>query len=185
MITLGSSWNCQSPEESRAAVEPESEKDFLFFKLSLTHQGFCLHMSVCLFPCCQTPVIGRRYDDLQRSAGQDVRSRTTAVTRSTSSTSSGSTTNNVLVPVSWKRPQSSQVGTSSHSFLGLWSYFHIRRLHLKHYLVREHFCLDHVRQIFITMIPHQFNTSSNYYLLRPSVAHCSHIYTSFTPGIKI
>uniref|UniRef100_A0A8C4HKM3 Furry homolog a (Drosophila) n=1 Tax=Dicentrarchus labrax TaxID=13489 RepID=A0A8C4HKM3_DICLA len=65
------------------------------------------------FDISETPVIGRRYDDLQRSPGQDVKSRTTAVTRSTSSTSSGSTSNNVLVPVSWKRPQSSQVIFSS------------------------------------------------------------------------
>uniref|UniRef100_A0A3Q3E5T6 Furry homolog a (Drosophila) n=1 Tax=Labrus bergylta TaxID=56723 RepID=A0A3Q3E5T6_9LABR len=63
------------------------------------------------FDISETPVIGRRFDDLQRSPGQDVKSRTTAVTRSTSSTSSGSTTNNVLVPVSWKRPQSSQKRT--------------------------------------------------------------------------
>ncbi|XP_029965290.1 protein furry homolog isoform X2 [Salarias fasciatus] len=63
------------------------------------------------FDISETPVIGRRYDDLQRSPGQDVKSRATAVTRSTSSTSSGSTTNNVLVPVSWKRPQSSQKRT--------------------------------------------------------------------------
>uniref|UniRef100_A0A671Y1J1 FRY microtubule binding protein n=1 Tax=Sparus aurata TaxID=8175 RepID=A0A671Y1J1_SPAAU len=63
------------------------------------------------FDISETPVIGRRYDDLQRSPGQDVKSRTTAVTRSTSSTSSGSTSNNVLVPVSWKRPQSSQKRT--------------------------------------------------------------------------
>nr|XP_019944023.1 PREDICTED: protein furry homolog isoform X5 [Paralichthys olivaceus] len=57
------------------------------------------------FDISETPVIGRRYDDLQRSPGQDVKSRTT------SSTSSGSTSNNVLVPVSWKRPQSSQKRT--------------------------------------------------------------------------
>ncbi|TKS80780.1 Protein furry -like protein [Collichthys lucidus] len=63
------------------------------------------------FDISETPVIGRRYDDLQRSPGQDVKSRTTAVTRSTSSTSSGSNSNNVLVPVSWKRPQSSQKRT--------------------------------------------------------------------------
>ncbi|XP_039986284.1 protein furry homolog isoform X4 [Xiphias gladius] len=63
------------------------------------------------FDISETPVIGRRYDDLHRSPGQDVKSRTTAVTRSTSSTSSGSTSNNVLVPVSWKRPQSSQKRT--------------------------------------------------------------------------
>ncbi|XP_068172706.1 protein furry homolog isoform X2 [Antennarius striatus] len=63
------------------------------------------------FDISETPVIGRRFDDIQRSPGQDVKSRTTAVTRSTSSTSSGSTSNNVLVPVSWKRPQSSQKRT--------------------------------------------------------------------------
>ncbi|XP_028274555.1 protein furry homolog isoform X3 [Parambassis ranga] len=63
------------------------------------------------FDISETPVIGRRYDDLQHSPGQDVKSRATTVTRSTSSTSSGSTSNNVLVPVSWKRPQSSQKRT--------------------------------------------------------------------------
>ncbi|XP_061575672.1 protein furry homolog isoform X2 [Cololabis saira] len=63
------------------------------------------------FDISETPVIGRRYDDLQRSQGHDVKSMTTAVTRSTSSTSSGSNSNNVLVPVSWKRPQSSQKRT--------------------------------------------------------------------------
>ncbi|XP_062275707.1 protein furry homolog isoform X1 [Scomber scombrus] len=63
------------------------------------------------FDISETPVIGRRYDDLQGSPGQDGKSRTTTVTRSTSSTSSGSTSNNVLVPVSWKRPQSSQKRT--------------------------------------------------------------------------
>ncbi|XP_028321443.1 protein furry homolog isoform X2 [Gouania willdenowi] len=63
------------------------------------------------FDISETPVIGRRYEDLQRSPGQDAKSRSTVVTRSTSSTSSGSTSNNVLVPVSWKRPQSSQKRT--------------------------------------------------------------------------
>ncbi|XP_032401098.1 protein furry homolog isoform X4 [Xiphophorus hellerii] len=63
------------------------------------------------FDISETPVIGRRYDDLKRSPGHDVRSMATAVTRSTSSTSSGSNSNNVLVPVSWKRPQSSQKRT--------------------------------------------------------------------------
>ncbi|XP_053176419.1 protein furry homolog isoform X1 [Scomber japonicus] len=63
------------------------------------------------FDISETPVIGRRYDDLQGSPGHDGKSRTTTVTRSTSSTSSGSTSNNVLVPVSWKRPQSSQKRT--------------------------------------------------------------------------
>ncbi|XP_054649136.1 protein furry homolog isoform X4 [Dunckerocampus dactyliophorus] len=63
------------------------------------------------FDISETPVIGRRYDDLHASPGRDGKSRTTAVTRSTSSSSSGSTSNNVLVPVSWKRPQSSQKRT--------------------------------------------------------------------------
>ncbi|XP_066555823.1 protein furry homolog isoform X4 [Amia ocellicauda] len=62
------------------------------------------------FDISETPVIGRRYDDLQGSAGRDGKSRAIAVTRSTSSTSSGSNSN-VLVPVSWKRPQSSQKRT--------------------------------------------------------------------------
>lgn len=56
----------------------------------------------------KTPIIGRRYDELQNSSGRDGKPRAVAVTRSTSSTSSGSNSN-VLVPVSWKRPQYSQV----------------------------------------------------------------------------
>nr|XP_015197348.1 PREDICTED: protein furry homolog isoform X5 [Lepisosteus oculatus] len=62
------------------------------------------------FDISETPVIGRRYDDLQGSSGRDGKNRVIAVTRSTSSTSSGSNSN-VLVPVSWKRPQSSQKRT--------------------------------------------------------------------------
>lgn len=57
----------------------------------------------------QTPVIGRRFDELQGSGGREGKSRAMAVTRSTSSTSSGSNSNTILVPVSWRRPQSSQV----------------------------------------------------------------------------
>ncbi|XP_029111066.1 protein furry homolog isoform X6 [Scleropages formosus] len=63
------------------------------------------------FDISETPVIGRRYDELQGSPGRDGKTRTIAVTRSTSSTSSGSNSNSVLVPVSWKRPQSSQKRT--------------------------------------------------------------------------
>jgi len=59
----------------------------------------------------KTPIIGRRYDELQSSSGRDGKPRAMAVTRSTSSTSSGSNSN-VLVPVSWKRPQYSQVNSS-------------------------------------------------------------------------
>lgn len=58
----------------------------------------------------KTPIIGRRYDELQSFSGRDGKPRAMAVTRSTSSTSSGSNSN-VLVPVSWKRPQYSQVGS--------------------------------------------------------------------------
>ncbi|KAM6961396.1 protein furry homolog [Aplochiton taeniatus] len=63
------------------------------------------------FDISETPVIGRRYDELQGSPGCDGKTRAIAVTRSTSSTSSGSVSNNALVPVSWKRPQSSQKRT--------------------------------------------------------------------------
>uniref|UniRef100_A0A6Q2YF53 Furry homolog a (Drosophila) n=1 Tax=Esox lucius TaxID=8010 RepID=A0A6Q2YF53_ESOLU len=63
------------------------------------------------FDISETPVIGRRYEELQGSPGREGKNRVIAVTRSTSSTSSGSSSNNVLVPVSWKRPQSSQKRT--------------------------------------------------------------------------
>uniref|UniRef100_A0AAY4EI86 Furry homolog b (Drosophila) n=1 Tax=Denticeps clupeoides TaxID=299321 RepID=A0AAY4EI86_9TELE len=63
------------------------------------------------FDISETPVIGRRYDDLRTSTGRDGKARAIAVTRSASSTSSGSNSNTVLVPVSWKRPQSSQKRT--------------------------------------------------------------------------
>nr|XP_033804350.1 protein furry homolog isoform X3 [Geotrypetes seraphini] len=62
------------------------------------------------FDISETPIIGRRYDDLQAATGRDGKPRMMSVTRSTSSTSSGSNSN-VLVPVSWKRPQSSQKKT--------------------------------------------------------------------------
>ncbi|XP_053564441.1 protein furry homolog isoform X4 [Bombina bombina] len=62
------------------------------------------------FDVSQTPIIGRRFDDLQNSSGRDGKHRAMPVTRSTSSTSSGSNSN-ALVPVSWKRPQSSQKKT--------------------------------------------------------------------------
>ncbi|XP_060682111.1 protein furry homolog isoform X1 [Hemiscyllium ocellatum] len=62
------------------------------------------------FDISETPVIGRNYDDLHGPSGRDGKPRTIAVTRSTSSTSSSSNSN-VLVPVSWKRPQFSQKRT--------------------------------------------------------------------------
>ncbi|XP_058267884.1 protein furry homolog isoform X10 [Hemibagrus wyckioides] len=63
------------------------------------------------FDISETPVIGRRYDELQGRGGRDGKARAITVTRSTSSTSSGSSSNPVLVPVSWKKPQSSQKRT--------------------------------------------------------------------------
>ncbi|KAM6985914.1 protein furry homolog [Aplochiton taeniatus] len=63
------------------------------------------------FDISETPVIGRRFDELQGSGGREGKARVMAVTRSTSSTSSGSNSNTVLVPVSWRRPQSSQKRT--------------------------------------------------------------------------
>ncbi|XP_030217243.1 protein furry homolog isoform X3 [Gadus morhua] len=63
------------------------------------------------FDISETPVIGRRFDGLQGSGGREGKTRAMAVTRSTSSTSSGSNSTNVLVPVSWRRPQSSQKRT--------------------------------------------------------------------------
>ncbi|KAL0994847.1 hypothetical protein UPYG_G00128010 [Umbra pygmaea] len=63
------------------------------------------------FDISETPVIGRRFDELQGSGGREGKARAMAVTRSTSSTSSGSNSNTVLVPVSWRRPQSSQKRT--------------------------------------------------------------------------
>ncbi|KAG7224571.1 hypothetical protein INR49_011323 [Caranx melampygus] len=63
------------------------------------------------FDISETPVIGRRFDELQGSAGREGKARAMAVTRSTSSTSSGSNSNTILVPVSWRRPQSSQKRT--------------------------------------------------------------------------
>uniref|UniRef100_A0A3B4YMI4 FRY microtubule binding protein n=1 Tax=Seriola lalandi dorsalis TaxID=1841481 RepID=A0A3B4YMI4_SERLL len=63
------------------------------------------------FDISETPVIGRRFDELQGSGGREGKARAMAVTRSTSSTSSGSNSNTILVPVSWRRPQSSQKRT--------------------------------------------------------------------------
>uniref|UniRef100_A0A8D3CB64 FRY microtubule binding protein n=1 Tax=Scophthalmus maximus TaxID=52904 RepID=A0A8D3CB64_SCOMX len=63
------------------------------------------------FDISETPVIGRRFDELQGSGVREGKARAMAVTRSTSSTSSGSNSNTILVPVSWRRPQSSQKRT--------------------------------------------------------------------------
>ncbi|XP_043911662.1 protein furry homolog-like [Protopterus annectens] len=59
------------------------------------------------FDISETPIIGHKYGDQHSAAGRDGKPKVIAVTRSTSSTSSGSNSN-ALVPVSWKRPQLSQ-----------------------------------------------------------------------------
>uniref|UniRef100_A0A8C4N6G3 Protein furry n=1 Tax=Eptatretus burgeri TaxID=7764 RepID=A0A8C4N6G3_EPTBU len=59
------------------------------------------------FDVSETPVIGRKYAEQQGPVGHDGKPKAIAVTRSTSSTSSGSGSN-ALVPVSWKKPQLSQ-----------------------------------------------------------------------------
>ncbi|XP_075422865.1 protein furry homolog-like isoform X3 [Ascaphus truei] len=59
------------------------------------------------FDISETPIIGQKYGDQHSAAGRNGKQKVIAVTRSTSSTSSGSNSN-ALVPVSWKRPQLSQ-----------------------------------------------------------------------------
>uniref|UniRef100_A0A8C5NAA8 Furry homolog, like n=1 Tax=Gouania willdenowi TaxID=441366 RepID=A0A8C5NAA8_GOUWI len=59
------------------------------------------------FDISETPIIGHKYGDQRTPAGRNGKPQVIAVTRSTSSTSSGSNSNG-LVQVSWKRPQLSQ-----------------------------------------------------------------------------
>nr|XP_044986313.1 protein furry homolog-like isoform X3 [Jaculus jaculus] len=59
------------------------------------------------FDISETPIIGNKYGGQHSAAGRNGKPKVIAVTRSTSSTSSGSNSN-ALVPVSWKRPQLSQ-----------------------------------------------------------------------------
>ncbi|XP_054644743.1 protein furry homolog-like isoform X3 [Dunckerocampus dactyliophorus] len=59
------------------------------------------------FDISETPIIGHKYGDQRSAASRNGKPQVIAVTRSTSSTSSGSNSNG-LVPVSWKRPQLSQ-----------------------------------------------------------------------------
>uniref|UniRef100_A0A673H5S6 Protein furry homolog-like n=1 Tax=Sinocyclocheilus rhinocerous TaxID=307959 RepID=A0A673H5S6_9TELE len=59
------------------------------------------------FDISETPIIGHKYGDQRSAVGRNGKPQVIAVTRSTSSTSSGSNSNG-LVPVSWKRPQLSQ-----------------------------------------------------------------------------
>ncbi|XP_064419085.1 protein furry homolog-like isoform X3 [Latimeria chalumnae] len=59
------------------------------------------------FDISETPIIGHKFADQHTTTGTNGKPKVIAVTRSTSSTSSGSNSN-ALVPVSWKRPQLSQ-----------------------------------------------------------------------------
>ncbi|XP_069057619.1 protein furry homolog-like isoform X2 [Pleurodeles waltl] len=59
------------------------------------------------FDITETPIIGQKYGDQHSTNARNGKPKVIAVTRSTSSTSSGSNSN-ALVPVSWKRPQLSQ-----------------------------------------------------------------------------
>ncbi|XP_041054324.1 protein furry homolog-like isoform X1 [Carcharodon carcharias] len=59
------------------------------------------------FDISETPIIGQKYGDQHSATCRNGKPKVIAVTRSTSSTSSGSNSN-ALVPVSWKRPQLSQ-----------------------------------------------------------------------------
>uniref|UniRef100_A0A8C5CY41 Furry homolog a (Drosophila) n=1 Tax=Gadus morhua TaxID=8049 RepID=A0A8C5CY41_GADMO len=94
------------PPSEPGPLEPPGAR--LWDRASKALPGKTLHFH---FDISETPVIGRRCDDPRGSPGCDGKSRALAVTRSTSSTSSGSSSQPVLVPVSWKRPQSSQKRT--------------------------------------------------------------------------
>ncbi|CAL8347877.1 unnamed protein product [Arctogadus glacialis] len=94
------------PPSEPGPQEPPGAR--LWDRASKALPGKTLHFH---FDISETPVIGRRCDDPRGSPGCDGKSRALAVTRSTSSTSSGSSSQPVLVPVSWKRPQSSQKRT--------------------------------------------------------------------------
>lgn len=106
-------FECQEISPLIALNSCKSKKSLLFTAAQRNswhfHHGTIDNkMYVFSFFFLKTPIIGRRYDELQNSAGRDGKPRVMAVTRSASSTSSGSNSN-VLVPVSWKRPQYSQV----------------------------------------------------------------------------
>lgn len=86
----------------------------------------------------QTPIIGHKYGDQRTAAGRNGKPPVIAVTRSTSSTSSGSNSNG-LVPVSWKRPQLSQVIDTKMIWHGCNNAFHFLKI----------YSLEHVSQPFL------------------------------------
>lgn len=79
----------------------------------------------------QTPIIGHKYGDQRTAAGRNGKPPVIAVTRSTSSTSSGSNSNG-LVPVSWKRPQLSQVRDTT-----IWQVLHFTSLRPRRNLMEQ------------------------------------------------
>ncbi|XP_067370555.1 protein furry homolog-like isoform X5 [Channa argus] len=90
-----SSESCGSPEIAFTRIFNNSSKE-------LPGKTLDFH-----FDISETPIIGHKYGDQRTAAGRNGKPQVIAVTRSTSSTSSGSNSNG-LVPVSWKRPQLSQ-----------------------------------------------------------------------------
>lgn len=90
-----SSESCGSPEIAFTRIFNNSSKE-------LPGKTLDFH-----FDISETPIIGHKYGDQRNAAGRNGKPQVIAVTRSTSSTSSGSNSNG-LVPVSWKRPQLSQ-----------------------------------------------------------------------------
>ncbi|XP_014830696.1 PREDICTED: protein furry homolog-like isoform X4 [Poecilia mexicana] len=90
-----SSESCASPEIAFTRIFNNSSKE-------LPGKTLDFH-----FDISETPIIGHKYGDQRTAAGRNGKAQVIAVTRSTSSTSSGSNSNG-LVQVSWKRPQLSQ-----------------------------------------------------------------------------
>uniref|UniRef100_A0A672IIV2 Furry homolog, like n=1 Tax=Salarias fasciatus TaxID=181472 RepID=A0A672IIV2_SALFA len=90
-----SSESCGSPEIAFTRIFNNSSKE-------LPGKTLDFH-----FDISETPIIGHKYSDQRSAAGRNGKPQVIAVTRSTSSTSSGSNSNG-LVQVSWKRPQLSQ-----------------------------------------------------------------------------
>ncbi|CAL8352659.1 unnamed protein product [Lota lota] len=107
-LVVSRSASLVQPSAPPSEPGPQEPGARLWDRSSKALPGKTLHFH---FDISETPVIGRRCDDPRGSPGCDGKSRALAVTRSTSSTSSGSSSQPVLVPVSWKRPQSSQKRT--------------------------------------------------------------------------
>lgn len=118
--------SCGSPEIAFTRIFNNASKELpgktLDFHFDISEVNFvlCFLNTIHMYWLCfhdvanwhhlalQTPIIGHKYGDQRTAAGRNGKPPVIAVTRSTSSTSSGSNSNG-LVPVSWKRPQLSQV----------------------------------------------------------------------------